>query len=704
MITSFHTYHELILLGDKPMRQVYRATSLNEPATHVVLKIFEADCLNSDYEYDNFIERCNFIKQLQHEHIVPVIDIGIIDERLYVVTPYISDISLASLRNQRVSASWKPLQVLDVALQIAQGLNYMHACGIAHGNLKPENVLFSAQEKAMLTDFSMAGLLNEHKLGDRSDAYNVRYMAPEQDLDQSSELSDQYGFACLIYELLTGQTPFSGNDFSIVQLQKATQTPPAPSQLVPGILPMLDQALIRALSPEPDERFPSLPAFLAALQKVFHTLQPGPLSLIPTDTQAFFQSYEMPQSHQSNAQEPETNLPVDEPPIQEQQSTLATLQAIQSRKTPNFPFSALTQLHKTLPPRPAEQIPEETKQPDVPESPPPVLLSVPDKDEKGTLSENSGNDTPPVDSHEGKASGETTITIISLDTQEEKVSPGEFLSDQASWQEHKQERSPILIGEHAKSQGNQNIPTRKNRYTVFRHTHLLIAGVLIFALIGMSLNILFFRDQRTFLTSTETTPATTMTQVPTAQPTPTIQPTITPQLTPTSQPTATPQPTAPPLPPATPTLPPTIPPTTTVQNNAPVESTIWLQSTTNTFYVSARLTDTDIPLRAEAQGISTWEHFEVVDAGNGAIVLRDFTNGYYVSVASSEENAPLQVTSIQPDEHAYFLWIERGDGTISLQSQSTGKYVTISRSEPHSPLYANGVILQTAERFNWNEV
>src|SRR5688500_10365967 len=121
MTRLFHTYSDLTLLSEKPMRQVYRATSPDEPETQVILKIFEADCLNSDYDYDSFIERCTFIKQLQHEHIVPVIDIGMLDGRLYIVTPYISSTSLASLRDQRVSASWQPLQMMDVALQIAQG-------------------------------------------------------------------------------------------------------------------------------------------------------------------------------------------------------------------------------------------------------------------------------------------------------------------------------------------------------------------------------------------------------------------------------------------------------------------------------------------------------------------------------------------------------------------------------------------------------
>src|ERR1700736_2812370 len=142
MHTSFNKYHLSTQVGRKSLRDVYIAYPVDEPEHKVVLKVFDASCLPANYDYEDFVEKANLIKQLNHQYIVPVLDIGIEDGEPYVVSEYLPYGSLRNRMESLSSGRMEPSDVLKICLQLGQALSYAHQFHIIHGNIKPDNILF----------------------------------------------------------------------------------------------------------------------------------------------------------------------------------------------------------------------------------------------------------------------------------------------------------------------------------------------------------------------------------------------------------------------------------------------------------------------------------------------------------------------------------------------------------------------------------
>src|SRR5260370_2846154 len=110
MHTSFNKYHLSTQLGRKSLRDVYIAYPVDEPEHEVVLKVFDSTCLPSNYDYEDFIEKADLIRQLNHRSIVPILDIGIEEGEPYVVSEYLP---YGSLRNRLDSLSSERLDMYD---------------------------------------------------------------------------------------------------------------------------------------------------------------------------------------------------------------------------------------------------------------------------------------------------------------------------------------------------------------------------------------------------------------------------------------------------------------------------------------------------------------------------------------------------------------------------------------------------------------
>src|SRR6266480_2264099 len=274
MHTSFNKYHLSTQLGRKSLRDVYIAYPVDEPEHEVVLKVFDSTCLPPNYDYEDFVEKADLIKRLDHQYIVPILDIGIEEGEPYVVSEYLP---YGSLRSRLDSVSSEHLDVsdaLNICVQLGQALSYAHQFNVIHGNIKPENILFDADGNALLTDFGLVGLIDINKLGYKSDAQAISYMAPEQFISNVSEKSDQYALACIIYELITGRVPFTARGFSLMWLKHSTDAPVAPSKIVPNLPEPIEVALLKALANDPSERHNDVAAFIKPFRSVS-------LSLIP---------------------------------------------------------------------------------------------------------------------------------------------------------------------------------------------------------------------------------------------------------------------------------------------------------------------------------------------------------------------------------------------------------------------------------------
>jgi serine/threonine protein kinase len=219
-----------------------------------------------------FLLEIQILARLQHPHILPLLDSGTTDEaspRPYYVMPYVDG---ETLRQRLIREG--PLAVaeaLRLVRETGEALHYAHGEGMIHRDVKPENILLS-RGHALVADFGIARAAGI-AAGDRSTKTGPAvgtpaYMSPEQaegerDIDGRT---DQYSLACVLYELLAGQPPFTGPSFAAVLSRLLLDPVPPLTTLRPGVPGPVRQAIERALSKIPADRFETVPEFLAALE------------------------------------------------------------------------------------------------------------------------------------------------------------------------------------------------------------------------------------------------------------------------------------------------------------------------------------------------------------------------------------------------------------------------------------------------------
>jgi tetratricopeptide (TPR) repeat protein len=162
-----------------------------------------------------------------------------------------------------------PGEALTYLRQLGSALDYAHTRPepIIHRDVKPANILFSEGDQLMLSDFGIARLSGAAPDLTRPDVApgTVQFMAPEQGRGRAVPASDQYSAAVILYALLTAKLPFEGPDGLAIAIQHATEPPLPPSKVYPGISAAVDAVVLRALAKQPDERFPTMRAFVRAL-------------------------------------------------------------------------------------------------------------------------------------------------------------------------------------------------------------------------------------------------------------------------------------------------------------------------------------------------------------------------------------------------------------------------------------------------------
>ena len=139
-------------------------------------------------------------------------------------------------------------EALKIISQIGQALAYFHEHAYLHENIKPENIFFDPRGEVLLTDFRLSGFIDVKLLDYQSDPRSMCYMAPEQFAGTASEKSDQYALACLAYELITGQEPFSAQSFAMMWASHYAEIPAPLSDLVPGLPPSIEKAVFKAMA------------------------------------------------------------------------------------------------------------------------------------------------------------------------------------------------------------------------------------------------------------------------------------------------------------------------------------------------------------------------------------------------------------------------------------------------------------------------
>src|SRR5216117_446509 len=256
------------VLGRGGMATVYVAEDLRH-SRPVAIKVLRPD-VAAAIGAERFLREITIVARLTHPHVLPLIDSGQAAGSLYYVMPYVRG---ETLRQRLVREPRLPLKdALAIARELGAGLDYAHREGFVHRDVKPENVLL-ADGHAVLADFGIARDIfqagGEHVTEVGLAIGTPEYMSPEQaagdrELDGRC---DEYALACVVYEMLAGEPPFSGDSARAI-VAKHLSEPPAPLRARrPDAPAAVEQALARALAKAPAGRFASVAEFTAALEE-----------------------------------------------------------------------------------------------------------------------------------------------------------------------------------------------------------------------------------------------------------------------------------------------------------------------------------------------------------------------------------------------------------------------------------------------------
>ncbi|MDH3457401.1 MAG: serine/threonine protein kinase [Gemmatimonadota bacterium] len=253
-------------VGRGGMATVYRARDVKH-ARVVAVKVLRPD-LAAALGTERFLNEIQIAARLHHPHIVPLFDSGEAGGFLYYAMPLIDGESLRGLMNRERHLGLAP--VLSIAREVADALSYAHRMGVLHRDIKPENVLLS-DGHAFVTDFGIAkavtsaGGANLTRSG--FPIGTVGYMSPEQaaGVRQLDARTDVYGLACVVYEMLVGETPGLWLTTEAVSVGRFVDAEPDHRARLDALPGRLEQVLARALALRPTDRFPTPTGFADAL-------------------------------------------------------------------------------------------------------------------------------------------------------------------------------------------------------------------------------------------------------------------------------------------------------------------------------------------------------------------------------------------------------------------------------------------------------
>ena len=234
-------------------------------ASHVLTRAFVAIKVVDSHSSDlNMLYReMEITKALEHEHIIPCLDVGQYGRYFYLAMPYLRGGSLEDKLNEGLPTLKEARIVLE---QLTSALAYIHSLGILHRDIKPANILFDQDNNLFLTDFGIVSWLGEKPGYDGHMLGTPHFVAPEIFEGQVDVRSEVYSVGILLYQMLTGYLPFDGaSDQKICQHQRETK-PLAPSFFNPSLPRSVERVILRSLEKDPRSRFQTVEDLLHAFQ------------------------------------------------------------------------------------------------------------------------------------------------------------------------------------------------------------------------------------------------------------------------------------------------------------------------------------------------------------------------------------------------------------------------------------------------------
>ena len=252
-------YEVVAELGKGAMGVVYRASDpmLNRTVAIKTINMDEAENEGmAEYEA-RFYTEAKAAGGLNHPNIIIIYDIGKSGHLVYMAMEFIEGRELRELL-----ADGKPLpigQSIDIATQVAEGLAYAHQHQVVHRDIKPANILITAEGRAKIADFGIARMRSsETRTQTGIILGSPKYISPEQVKGRRADhRSDIFSLGVILYQCLTGATPFNGEGLSALMYQITDHDPPPPSTANPQIPVMLDYIMAKVLAKAPEARYQS---------------------------------------------------------------------------------------------------------------------------------------------------------------------------------------------------------------------------------------------------------------------------------------------------------------------------------------------------------------------------------------------------------------------------------------------------------------
>src|SRR5437867_3825210 len=238
------------------MATVYTARRIADGAIVALKVLREQDATDVEF-IERFQREAKAISELVHPHMVRVYDSGRDGTVHYIAMEYVEGANLKEYirREGRLS----PERALQIAAQVCEALEFAHSHGVVHRDIKPQNILLTADGRVKVTDFGIARALSSATITQTGTVLgSVQYLSPEQARGTTvGRSADLYALGVVLYEMVTGQLPFDGDSPIAIALSHVHKTPPAPSSLVSGLPERVEGVIARALMKSSSDRYRS---------------------------------------------------------------------------------------------------------------------------------------------------------------------------------------------------------------------------------------------------------------------------------------------------------------------------------------------------------------------------------------------------------------------------------------------------------------
>lgn len=276
---KFGSYITLKLIGTGGQSAVY--TAMHEKTGRMVaLRVMSVSVNEVESAITNCKDVLTELKLLEIPNSVAIEDFGNIETILYIAMSVMTGGTLLERMKQRNFANPDarpilpaPIEVLNLAERMVLALDSLHSIGMVHGQIEPRSIMFNEQGEAFLADIGMTRMMKFIYKLDATNSFNMtKYSAPELwEGKRPSPATDQYAFACILYELLTGKAPFDAPSIFGLMNAHANDVAAPPNYLRPDLPNSLSMIFWQALAKPVEKRYPNLSSFYADLRDALET-------------------------------------------------------------------------------------------------------------------------------------------------------------------------------------------------------------------------------------------------------------------------------------------------------------------------------------------------------------------------------------------------------------------------------------------------